>query len=82
MTRSFVSERDTRITVGEAVKETRALIEAAAPFARVANLLDALPPGHAALYTTPLRDVLPGAWPTVGDVRRLRDELVRLGWKP
>lgn len=57
-----------------------ALITAAAPFARVANVLDALGT-ISPTADCPLRDVMPAAWPTVGDARKLRDELVRLGWK-
>ncbi len=57
-----------------------ALILATVPFARIANIIDALP--NREPDELPLRDSMPAAWPTVGDVRRLRDELVRLGWKP
>lgn len=55
----------------------RKLFDACDPFARVANIVDALPsvPGD-----TPIRDVLPGAWPTVHDLRKLRDEMRALGW--
>lgn len=38
---------------------------------RVLNVIDALPPGHLPSDDTPLRDVLPGAWPTLGDLRGL-----------
>lgn len=61
-------------------EHTTKLIEAAAPFVRVANIVDALPEWTE--EHLPLRGFMPGIWPTVGDIRRLRDELVRLGWKP
>lgn len=48
------------------------------PFARAANIIDG---AGTATDNTPLRDVLPGIWPTVGDLRRLRDEMVAKGWK-
>lgn len=43
-----------------------------APFVRLANVMDALP-GKRIDDETPLRDLVPGRWPTLGDVRRLRD---------
>lgn len=61
--------------------QAASIAAAAAPFARIANILDEL--GDTTLeHTTPLRNVVPGTWPTVGDIRRLRDVLVRMGWKP
>ncbi len=57
-----------------------ALMATAIPFARVANIIDTLPEWTDA--DLPLRGFMPSAWPTVGDARKLRDELVRLGWKP
>jgi hypothetical protein len=59
-----------------------AVILATIPFARLANIIDALPTAKMIRDDEPVRDYVPGAWPTVGDARRLRDELVRLGWKP
>lgn len=58
------------------------LFELAGRFARIANIIDALPTAHYQPDDLPLIEAMPGSWPTVGDVRRLRDELVRLGWKP
>jgi len=60
----------------------KAFLQFAGKFARIANIVDALPPAHYQSDATPLIKVMPGTWPTVGDARRLRDELVRLGWKP
>lgn len=60
-----------------------ALILATIPFARLANIIDALPHGAGIIADDqPLQTCMPAAWPTVGDARKLRDELVRLGWKP
>lgn len=56
------------------------LVTACDTFARVANVIDAVP--DRLPDDKPLRDVLPGVWPTVGDVRRVRDELVAMGWRP
>ncbi len=56
------------------------VIKTAEPFARVANIVDALPKRVSDAES--FRYVAPDTWPTVGDARRLRDELVRLGWKP
>jgi hypothetical protein len=43
---------------------------------RVVNVVDALPRDFGGRPTddTPLRDVLPGAWPTLGDLRKLADK--------
>lgn len=59
-----------------------AFLQFAEPFARIANLIDVLPAAKMIRDDEPVRGYVPGAWPTVGDARRLRDELVRLGWKP
>lgn len=59
-----------------------AVILATIPFARLANIIDALPSAKMIRDDEPIRRYIPGSWPTVGDARRLRDELVRLGWKP
>lgn len=56
------------------------LLAACDTFARVANVIDALP--DRLPDDRPLRDVMPGAWPTVGDVRKLRDAMVKVGWQP
>lgn len=56
------------------------MFDAAGTFARVANIIDALPYGQK--DSEPLRNVLPGLWPTVGDVRKLRDFLKANGWQP
>lgn len=55
------------------------LVPLCATFARVANIVDKLP--ELPSDDTPLREFIPGIWPTIGDVRRIRDELKRLGWK-
>ena len=52
------------------------IIDVCDPFARAANIIDPLGLDD----DIPLREVLPGIWPTVGDLRKLRDELVKLGW--
>lgn len=59
------------------------LLRAGDPFARVANIIDAEPPAGINRFPddTPLRNVIPGAWPTVGDLRKLRDALVAAGWR-
>ena len=41
------------------------------PFIRVLSVIDALPSGHVPNDQTPLRDVLPGTWPTLGELREL-----------
>jgi hypothetical protein len=44
---------------------------------RVVNIVDALPEEfrrHRVDMNTPLRDVLPGAWPTYGDLVRLAEQ--------
>ncbi len=61
--------------------KARALFEACDPFARVANVIDALPPSHRVSSDAPLFDALPRVWPTVGDVRKLRDAMTDLGWR-
>lgn len=58
----------------------RQLLLAGTPFVRAANIIDALSPRIS--DDQPLREYVPGAWPTVGDLRRLRDALVAAGWKP
>lgn len=52
------------------------LFDTCDPFARAANIIDAA----CRPDNTPLRNVLPGIWPTVGDLRKLRDAMVALGW--
>jgi hypothetical protein len=52
------------------------LFDACDTFARAANILE----GLALDSETPLREVLPGIWPTVGELGKLRDEMVALGW--
>ena len=39
---------------------------------RVVNIVEALP--YEVANNTPLRDVLPGAWPTFGDLRKVAEE--------
>lgn len=65
---------------GDQSEHVATLIEAAAPFARVAVFIDRLPDRRDDLDS--FRHYCSEAWPTVGDVRKLRNELVRLGWKP
>ncbi len=60
------------------VGSTKNLIDACDPFARAAGIVDALPDRLPDI--TPLRDCLPGIWPTLGDLRLLRAEMVNLGW--
>jgi len=55
------------------------LLSAVDAFCRAANIVDSLPAPVG--DDRPLRDVLPGLWPTVGDLRALRAEAVALGWK-
>lgn len=55
------------------------LLKTAEPFARVANIIDALP--DRAHDRESLRNHMPAVWPTVGDVRRLRDAAVAAGWR-
>lgn len=59
-------------------KKADPLLEACKAFAAAANVIDALPTRID--DTRPLRDVLPGAWPTVGDLRLIRDHLVASGF--
>lgn len=58
-----------------------ALIKALEPFARVALIMDKLPipPSD----DTPLRDVVPGVWPVLGDCRIAAAEITKVlgeGW--
>lgn len=41
------------------------------PFRRVLGVIDALPSGVRPADGTPLRDVIPGTWPTLGELRAL-----------
>ena len=52
------------------------LFDACDTFARAANILE----GLALDSETPLCEVLPSIWPTVGNIGKLRDEMVALGW--
>lgn len=47
------------------------LAKAIDPFRRVIAIIDALPQGHVPGDGEPLRNVLPGVWPTLGDLRTL-----------
>ncbi len=47
------------------------LPEAFRPFSRLCAILDALPPGHQIADAAYLRSVIPGHWPTMGDLRAL-----------
>lgn len=42
-----------------------------APFVRLLAITDALPPEYMPNDETPLRDVTPGIWPTLGELRQL-----------
>lgn len=57
---------------------TDKLFDLCDPLARVANIVDALP--NRKPDDLPLRECLPGIWPTLGDIRKIRDEMVRRGW--
>jgi len=48
--------------------DREAVVAALEPFARVALILDKLPSGRLD-DSRPLREVMPGGWPTVGDAR-------------
>lgn len=52
--------------------------DACDPFARAANIIDGAQPDLRDDH--PLRELLPGIWPTIGDLRRLRDAMVEKGW--
>ncbi len=58
--------------------KVRALLKAADSIIRVALITDplGLPDDR------PLREIVPGVWPELGDVRRLRDAAIALGWNP
>lgn len=43
-----------------------------AAFERLGRVIDALP--ERLPDDVPLRDAMPGAWPTVGDLRKMREE--------
>jgi hypothetical protein len=60
-------------------RELTELIAAAGPFGRVANIIDALPPSHRCDDDMPMRDAMPGEWPTVGELRRLRNAMRAIG---
>lgn len=62
-------------------KELLAVLD---PFARVMVINARLPSEYATalLDEEPLRDLLPGSWPTVADLRRLHVFAVKHGWRP
>lgn len=64
-------------------KENKELLRVLDPFARVVEIQKRLPnPFHDnTLDDTPLRDVLPGSWPTMKDIRALHAFAVAHGWK-
>ncbi len=47
------------------------LRKAVDPFDRVLKILDTLSPANKPSDTLPLRSVLPGVWPTLGELRLL-----------
>lgn len=49
--------------------KTAAAEREAPALVRVLRVIDALPPGYRMSEDTPLRDALPGIWPTVADLR-------------
>jgi hypothetical protein len=49
--------------------DREAVVAALEPFARLGMILDKLPSGRLD-DSQPLREVMPGGWPTVGDARR------------
>lgn len=40
-----------------------------APFSRVLAIIDGLPPRFKPADNTPLREAMPGGWPTIGEFR-------------
>jgi hypothetical protein len=54
----------------------RAILEAADRIIRIARINEPL----GLPDETPLARVVPGVWPTLGDVRRLHEAAVALGW--
>lgn len=60
--------------------KVRALLKACDTFGRACAIGDGLPPGHRIPDETPLRESLPGIWPTMGELRALHAEMVKLGW--
>lgn len=55
---------------GDPVVGSSDLLAVADPFIRVLAIMDA-PPGHPPAGDSPLREYLPGLWPSVGDLRTL-----------
>lgn len=82
---SLLSNNDGYIAELElALEEAR---KAGDPFYRFACMRLALPPKNQLCDSTPLRDVLPGSWPTVADLNTLHAAHERIGrlmpeWKP
>lgn len=62
--------------------ELKILLKACDTFGRACRIIDALPPGHERMNSDLLRNVLPGIWPTVGDLRKLRKAMEDAGWDP
>lgn len=56
------------------------LLKACDTFGRACSMMDSLPTSHLPNDHKGLRETLPGAWPTVGELRALHAEMVKLGW--
>lgn len=61
------------------MKPAEKLFDACDPFARAASIIGGLP-GSSPSDDTPLIEVLPGIWPTVGDLRGVLQAMKALGW--
>lgn len=58
----------------------RPLLKACDTFGRACAVMESLPAGHKPDDAKGLRETLPGIWPTVGELRALHAEMVKLGW--
>lgn len=75
-TADLISENNKLRAERDALKaKADALASAADDFGRVCRLLDALPPSHRIPDKRALEGTLPGAWPTMGDLRALEAAL-------
>ncbi len=70
-----VVRTDDFVALVAAARQARRLRAAVEPFAAVARILDALPEGSKPADHVPMRGVMPGGWPTVGECRRARAAL-------
>jgi hypothetical protein len=60
--------------------KVKALLKACDTFGRACAMMESLPSLHRPDDSKSLRETLPGAWPTVGELRTLYAEMVKLGW--